>query len=273
MPRQYPEEFKKQVVSFCDAGNSLSAASEKYQLAQSTLYRWCREYDLTGEQSTVKDCTAIRRQCERMEHILQIIRLSNIIEGVPRRKRLEILAKLHEQFEQYSVHELCEALDISRGTFYNHIFRRADRTEYSMKQQELMKQVQQIFDDSKQRFGAEKIRITLRECGVHVGKRRIREIMKELGLVSVRENAKSSYRSRQEYLKRNLLNQEFRATQLNEIWVSNITYFKIKGYAVYLCVIIDIFLARQKKLCKSRQATVKGTGANRGSACAGHRSS
>ena len=31
--------------------------------------------------------------------------------------------------------------------------------------------------------------------------------------------------------------------------------------------------ARQKKLCKSRQATVKGTGANRGSACAGHRSS
>ena len=29
--------------------------------------------------------------------------------------------------------------------------------------------------------------------------------------------------------------------------------------------------ARQKKLCKSRQATIKGTGANRGSARAGHR--
>jgi len=141
MPRQYPEEFKKQVVSFCVAGNPLSVVSEKYQLAQSTLYRWCREYDLTESQSTVKDCTAIRRQCERLEHILQIIRLSNIIEEVPRRKRLEILAKLHEQFEQYSVHELCEALDISRGTFYNHIFRRADRTEYLLKQRELMKQV------------------------------------------------------------------------------------------------------------------------------------
>ena len=32
-------------------------------------------------------------------------------------------------------------------------------------------------------------------------------------------------------------------------------------------------LARQKKLCKSRQATVKRKGANRGSARAGHRSS
>ena len=103
MPRQYSDEFKKQVVSFCVAGNPLSAASEKYQLAQSTLYRWCREYNPTGNQFSVKDCTAIRRQCERLEHILQIIRCSNIIEGVPRRKRLEILAKLHEQFEQYSV--------------------------------------------------------------------------------------------------------------------------------------------------------------------------
>lgn len=241
MPRQYPEEFKKQVVSFCIAGNPISAVSEKYQLAQSTLYRWCREYDPTENQSTVKDCTTIRRQCERLEHILQIIRLSNIIEEVPRRKRLEILSKLHEQFEQYSVHELCEALDISRGTFYNHIFRRADQTEYLLKQQELMKQVKQVFDDSKQRFGAEKIRMTLRECDIHVGKKRIREIMQELGLASVRENAKSNYRNRQEYLKRNLLNQEFKTSRPNEIWVSDITYFKIKDYAVYLCVIIDIF--------------------------------
>ena len=73
MPRQYPEEFKKQVVSFYAAGNPLSAVSEKYQLAQSTIYRWCREYDSIGGQSTVKDCAAMRRQYERLEHILQII--------------------------------------------------------------------------------------------------------------------------------------------------------------------------------------------------------
>lgn len=65
--------------------------------------------------------------------------------------------------------------------------------------------------------------------------------MQELGLTSIRENAKSNYRSRQEYLKRNLVNQEFTVTRPNEIWVSDITYFKIKGYAVYLCVIIDLF--------------------------------
>ena len=107
-----------------------------------------------------------------------------------------------------------------------------------------MLQVQQIFDNSKQRYGAEKIRVTLAENGIHVGKERIRKIMNELGLVSIRENAKSNYKKRQEYQNRNLLNQGFKASRKNEIWVSDITYFKIKDYALYLCVIIDLFSRR-----------------------------
>lgn len=244
MPKQYPEEFKKQVTAICLAGTPFAVVSKKYHVSLNTLYRWRKEYQQIGEQSTAKDYSTICRQHERQSHILQIIRLSNIIDDVPRRKRLEILARLHEQFEQYSVHELCEALNISRGTFYNHIFRKADRTEYSQRQQELMLQVQRIFDDSQQRFGVEKIRIILAENGICVGKKRIRQIMRELGLISIREKAKSNYRSRQEYLKRNLVNQEFSVTRPNEIWASDITYFKIKGYAVYLCVIIDLFSRR-----------------------------
>lgn len=241
MPKQYPEEFKKQVTAICAAGAPLAVISEKYHISLNTLYRWRKEYQPVDNQTTAKDISALHRQFERQSHILQIIRLSNIIDDVPRRKRLEILARLHEQFEQYSVHELCEALNISRGTFYNHIFRKADRTEYLQRQQELMLQVQRIFDDSQQRFGAEKIRVVLAENGICVGKKRIRQIMQELDLTSIRENAKSNYRSRQEYLKRNLVNQEFIVTRPNEIWASDITYFKIKGYAVYLCVIIDLF--------------------------------
>ena len=68
--------------------------------------------------------------------------------------------------------------------------------------------------------------------------------MREVDLISIRENAKSNYRSRQEYLKRNLVHQEFSVTRPNEIWASDITYFKIKGYAIYLCVIIDLFSRR-----------------------------
>ncbi|HIV20489.1 MAG TPA: IS3 family transposase [Candidatus Scatomorpha stercorigallinarum] len=244
MPKQYPLEFKTQVVQSCKMGLSILDASEKYQVAKSTLYRWMQEIHLTEDESNTVDYPAFQRQNARLGHLLQIIRLSNLIDEAPLRKRLEILTRLYEQFAQYSVHELCEALNVSRGTFYNHIFRKADRAKYLEEQRQLMLQVQQIFDDSKQRYGAEKIRVVLAESGIHVGKERVRKIMKELNLISIRENAKRNYKKRQEYQKRNLLNQNFKAARKNEIWVSDITYFKIKDYALYLCVILDLFSRR-----------------------------
>lgn len=243
MPKQYSPEFKSQVVLAVQKGLPIETASQRYQVAPSTLYRWLSDVG-PANSSLAPDYTTLQHKCQRLDHILQIIRLSGIVEEVLLQKRLAILAQLHEQFAQYSVHELCEALNVSRGTFYNHIFRKADRTKYMEEQQALMLQVQQIFDDSKQRYGAEKIRVILAESGIRVGKERIRKIMNELGLVSIRKNAKSNYKKRQQYQKRNLLNQEFKAQRQNEIWVSDITYFKIKDYAVYLCVIIDLFSRR-----------------------------
>lgn len=104
-----------------------------------------------------------------------------------------------------------------------------------------MLQVQQIFDDSQQRFGAEKIRNILTENDIHVGKKRIRGIMQELGLESVRQNATKDYKKRQAYQRKNLLNRNFTVSRQNEVWVSDITYFKTKDYAVYFCAIIDLF--------------------------------
>ncbi len=244
MPKQYLLEFRKQIISSVQNGQPILKASQRYQVSPSTLYRWVKEYGHTGTDFSIADYTTLQQKNKRLEHLLQIIQLSGIVEETPLQRRLIILSQLHEQFEQYSVHELCEALNVARGTFYNHIFRKADCTKYMEEQQALMLQVKQIFDDSKQRYGAEKIRVTLAENGIHVGKERIRKIMNELGLVSIREDAKSNYKKRQQYQKRNLLNQEFKAKRQNEIWVSDITYFKVKDYAVYLCVIIDLFSRR-----------------------------
>lgn len=244
MPKQYMPEFKKQVVLACQNGLSILGASQKYYIAQSTLYRWLKEAELIGGLYTVVEYNMLQHKSLRYDHILQVIHLSGIIEEVPLRRRLEILAQLHEQFNHYSVHELCEALNVSRGTFYNHIFRKADRSQYLQEQQALMLRVQQIFDDSKQRYGSEKIRIILSENGIKVGSKRIRAIMQDLGLESIRENAKSNYKKRLEYQRRNLLNQNFSVKHMNEVWVSDNTYFRIKDYAIYLCVIIDLFSRR-----------------------------
>ena len=134
----------------------------------------------------------------------------------------------NEMSDLYSVHELCEALDVSRGTFYNHIFRRADRSKYESEKAQLMLKVKQIFDDSEQRYGADKIRTVLAESGLRISTKRISSIMQELGLHSIRTDAKKVYKN-QMRKKQNLLRRKFTADHPNQVWVSDITYFKIKN--------------------------------------------
>lgn len=122
IPQQYLLEFKSQVVFAVQQGLPIKTASQRYNIAQSSLYRWMKEYEQADTDFSLPDYTTLQRKIQRLDHILQIIRLSGIVEEVPLQKRLAILVRLHEQFEQYSVHELCEALNVSRGTFYNHIF-------------------------------------------------------------------------------------------------------------------------------------------------------
>jgi Transposase and inactivated derivatives len=243
MPKKYLEEYRKQIVICFENGESVDTLCQKHQIANSTLYRWIKEYRPIQHPDKIyslSELNALLRQKQRAEHLLEIIKLSNAISNIPLQRKLEILADLHDKFNQYSIHELCDALDVARGTFYNHIFRRADRSKYLQEQAELTLQVQQIFDDSKQRFGAEKIRIILAEHDIRVGKRRVQDIMNELGLRSIRGDAKRNYQKIQEY-KKNYLQQDFTASRTNQTWVSDITYFKVNNYGIYFCMILDLF--------------------------------
>ena len=118
-----------------------------------------------------------------------------------------------------------------------------------------MLRVQQIFDDSQQRFGAEKIRTILAQNGMKVSAKRISAIMQELDLRSIRSDAKKQYKKRQQYAKRNLLEREFVAERPNQIWVSDITYFRVNNYWVYLCIILDLYARRIVGYRVSRNAS------------------
>lgn len=245
MPKEYSTKFKTEVIKRYQNGESILALSQELRIAQSTIYHWRKEFcsiKAANRIYTPKEFDALSRRLEKLEHEMEIIKRSGYITDVPLQKKLSVLENIYRQADNtYSVHELCEALDIARGTFYNYIFRRADHSKREEAQSELMRLVQQVFDDSSQRFGAEKIRVTLAESGVRVGTKRIAAIMQELGLQSIRSDAKKQYKKHQQYKKQNLLERQFTADHPNQIWVSDITYFKVNDYWVYLCAILDLF--------------------------------
>ena len=245
MPKEYPAEFKAKIIKRYQKGESIQSLSQELHIAQSTLYDWRREYcsiKTANRTYTPKEFDTLSRRLEKLEHELEIIRLTGYISNVPLQKKLVFLESLYQKSDNpYSVYELCEALDVARGTFYNHIFRRADRSKRDQEQARLMRLVQQVFDDSAQRFGAEKIRIALTESGIRVSTKRIAAIMQELDLHSIRPDAKKQFKKRQQYKKQNLLEQQFTAERPNQIWVSDVTCFKLGAFYLYTCVILDLF--------------------------------
>ena len=68
----------------------------------------------------------------------------------------------------------------------------------------------------------------------------VAELMRDMGLISIRQDAKSMYDKEQRRFK-NHLNQQFTTTRPNEVWVSDVTYFRFNNKNYYICAILDLF--------------------------------
>ena len=67
--------------------------------------------------------------------------------------------------------------------------------------------------------------------------------MKNMGLISIRQDSKDMYDKEQRKFK-NYLNQQFNTTRPNEVWVSDVTYFKFNNKSYHICAVIDLFSRR-----------------------------
>lgn len=247
MPREYSEDFKRRVINRYEKGESILALSQELGIAQSTIYHWRREYcavQTPDRVFTPKEIDSLVQHVKKLEDTLEVIRASGFISAVSLGDRLAFLEKIYRSDARYSVHTICEAMDVARGTFYNHIFRRADRTAKLEEEAKLMLLIQQIFNDSGQRFGAGKIRVKLLEAGVHMSTKRISALMRRLDMHSVRPDAKKQWLKIQSQEKKNILERNFVSERPNQFWVSDITCFKICGKYLYLCAILDLFSRR-----------------------------
>ena len=156
--------------------------------------------------------------------------------------RLYFIAYHCNYRHKHSVYALCDALEVSRGTFYNHVFRRKKITEYDLRREELRQKIKEVFDESKQRFGAGKIRAILVEQGTIVSDRYVSELMQEMGLQSIGRNSKREYLKQIARNKRsNRLQQQFNVSEPNKVWVSDTTCFKIENKYYYICIVLDLF--------------------------------
>jgi len=87
------------------------------------------------------------------------------------------------------------------------------------------------------------VHLELRSAGIVVSAKRVMRLMTAHGLVPVSESAKrySSYKGEIGGAPANLVNRDFHAANPNELWVTDITEFRIPAGKVYLSPVIDCY--------------------------------
>lgn len=234
---------KQALVARYQTGESVAEICASSGVPRSTFYTWIKPYTITttdsGHEVSQQEFIKMKQRLQKLEQKIEILQKVNCTASAPLRDKLNELAKL---YGQYSVHALCEALYVSRGTFYNHIFRRKDVTVYDKRRIEMKKHIQVVFDESRQRFGANKIAVVLADQGIHTSPKYVAELMREMGLQSVSIYSKRDYqKSVRMEKKQNILQRQFHVSEPNRVWVSDVTCFKINEKYIYVCIILDLF--------------------------------
>lgn len=241
---QYSPEIKTQAIELHNAGKPVAAISKELGISESTLHRWFSLYTTpqsVTEEDAIREITRLTAECKHMQNVIEIIHQSGYINEIPLQRRLDFAEHLYKQKQGFRSQELYEALEITKGTFYYRLNHSAGITAKEKEKYALMLKIHEIFEDSNQIFGVEKIHAMLARQGIRVSNKRVSALMREMGLESVRIDAKKQYQLREKYSRNNLVHRNFKTAKPNEIWVSDITAFKIKGKWQYLCVIIDLY--------------------------------
>ncbi len=241
MKQKYTNEQKRECISAYHSGATVQAIVQKFSIPRSTVYSWLSQEQAKKKEPSLLNYRLMESKVQRLEKIIEILHTVNCSANSPLKVKLAVGKEL---YPKYNVHQICDALQVSRGTFYNYILRgKGDNIWYEKRKEELRIKIQQIYDDSRQIYGANKIAAALSNQEIKTSPRVVRMLMRDMGLISVRLGSKNIY-DQEEKRRQNILQQRFDVSRPNEVWVSDVTCFRFNNKTFYICVIMDLYARR-----------------------------
>lgn len=136
------------------------------------------------------------------------------------------------------VEPMCRLAGISRAGYYRFLQPRYPGEE----EMEVHSAIQQIVVEHRRRYGYRRVTVELHRRGMAVNHKRVLRLMREDNLLGVQPKAfvittQSDHES-EVYLN---LAKRMKPTAINQLWVADITYIRLRQEFVYLAVVLDAF--------------------------------
>jgi len=137
-----------------------------------------------------------------------------------------------------SIERMCQLAEVSRAGFYRSLRERTPAEE----DMELRSAIQQIALEHRRRYGYRRIAAELRRRGMLANHKRVVRLMREDNLLAIQPRqfvvTTDSHHELEVYLN---LARRMKLTGIDQLWVADITYIRLRAEFVYLAVILDGF--------------------------------
>lgn len=160
-----------------------------------------------------------------------------------------MISFIDDHREAHGVEPICKVLPIAPSTYHDHVAKRADPAKLSARVKrdlELKPQIERIFAENFEVYGARKVwRQMLRE-GFAVARCTVERLMADLGLHGVirGKSIRTTVQDKTAPCPRDHVNRIFHAPAPNRLWLSDFTYVSTWSGFVYVAFVIDAYARR-----------------------------
>jgi putative transposase len=137
-----------------------------------------------------------------------------------------------------SIERMCQLVPVSRRSFYRSLKEQQPADE----ELEVRSAIQQMALEHRRRYGYRRIAAELHRRGMQINHKRVVRIMREDNLLGLQpQRFKVTTNSNHKFEVYLNLAARMKLSGINQLWVADITYIRLKAEFVYLAVILDGF--------------------------------
>src|SRR5581483_2060804 len=187
-----------------------------------STYHCCRTRPAAPRKRTTADGARYPKKSAR--HLLADARMSDKYQFVA------------AHASEYPVTMLCRVLGLARSGYY--AWRARSVSARKERDQQLTRQIQTIFTDSRRTYGSPRVHAHLQAQGIRTARKRVARLMRQAQLCARarRRSVRTTDSRHTEPIAPNLLARTFQAEAPDRVWVADITYLPTREGWLYLAV-------------------------------------